>query len=194
MVKTRNLSQYAAIHETRRYGDTGVHKLRIIEPWVRFCRPSSILDYGAGQSDLVNRIASTSLEVRDRYDPAIAAISVVPKQRYDMIVCTDVFEHLDEEEVSEVLDDILSLSDLVVFCIDTREASTVLPSGENAHATVRPSSWWLSVVRQHFPSAEIVRRKGSSIYIKTWKSNGAAHIAARIMGKIAKFGGRGNRL
>ena len=193
MIQTRNLEQYAEIHRTRRYGDTGVRKLRIIEPWVRFCRPTSILDYGAGQSVLVNQIACSSLNTRDRYDPAIPSISTIPLRRYDVVICTDVFEHLDEDEVPNVLAHIASLSDQIILCIDTRPASTILPSGENAHATVRPSEWWLTEVRRLFPDAEIIVRKGSRVHIKTWKSSILAHAAARILGWTAKFGGRDER-
>ncbi|BCJ90371.1 hypothetical protein IZ6_11060 [Terrihabitans soli] len=175
MVQTRNLAQYAEIHRVRRYGDTGVHKLRVIQPWVKERKPASVLDYGAGQSRLINEINCASLTVRDRYDPAIPAISAIPRERYDLVICTDVFEHLDTEEVPAVLSDIARLANDVIFCIDTRTANAILPNGENAHATVRPPDWWLTKIRGVFPYAEMVGMRHSNVYLKTWRSGFTTH-------------------
>lgn len=186
LIKTRNLEQYAELHRTRKYGDTGVRKRKIIEPWIKIERPVTVLDYGAGQSQLVNRIKCASIAVRDRYDPAIPDISKIPRSNYDLVICTDVFEHLDEDEAPKILRDIARITRKVIFCIDTRVASTILPNGENAHATVKSPDWWLATVAQHFPDSEIVKIQGSSAYIKTWRSSAWEKGVAWFLRKIQK--------
>lgn len=187
MVETRNLGQYAEIHRTRPYGASGIHKLKVIEPWFLDRKPKAALDYGAGKSRLIEEICSPGLLIRDRYDPAIPEIARVPRERYDIVTCTDVFEHLDANEIGSVLSDIARLSDNVIFCIDTRSAATVLPNGENAHATVQPPDWWLARVREVFPNAEMIRVRGSNAYIKTWKSKSLTHLVARARGELKRF-------
>lgn len=181
MVQTRNLDQYAEIHRTSRYLSNIRPKLRIIEPWIRLSRPATILDYGAGQSDLVDNVRCFTLKVRHRYDPAIPKIATVELNNYDVVICTDVFEHFDQDEVDEVLAHIASIGASAIFCISTRVAVTVLPNGENAHATVRPASWWLDTMKRHFPHAEIFRLETSQVFIKTWSSNLFARTVARLM-------------
>src|SRR4051794_10790226 len=110
MIETRNLSQYAELHRTRTYGATGRNKLKLIEPWIQIARPRSILDYGAGQSRMVEEIRSFGLQVRDRYDPAIPDISTHKQTRYDLVCCIDVLEHLDETEASAIVEDIAKLA------------------------------------------------------------------------------------
>lgn len=187
MIRTRNLEQYAELHRTRRYGDTGVNKRKIIEPWIQIEKPTSMLDYGAGQSHLINHIRCSSLLIRDRYDPAIAEIAEIPRSGYDLIICTDVFEHFDEDEAPKVLKEISQLTRKAIFGINTKVAKTILPNGENAHATVRSPEWWLMAVRQHFPDSEIFENQTSSVYIKTWKSTGFAKGIAWILRRKPKF-------
>jgi hypothetical protein len=129
MVATRNLSQYAELHRSRRYGATAARRLPVVEPWIAMARPKTLLDYGAGQSSLAADLQVPSLERRDRYDPAIPELASIPFVHYDMIVCTDVLEHIDEGELGSILADIRDRADRAIFCIHLGTAKVTLPNG-----------------------------------------------------------------
>jgi hypothetical protein len=186
MIRTRNLDQYAALHGAVRYGATGHNKLKMIEPWIQIAAPRSILDYGAGQSRMVEEIRSHRLTVRDRYDPAIPDISAAPRERYDLVTCIDVLEHLDEGEVSAVVADVARFGEKAIFIVDTKKAGTILPNGENAHATIRPGDWWLARVREHFPDAELINAPRSRALIKSWTSGVGEYAAHAVLRYVVR--------
>lgn len=180
MIATRNLNQYVLLHQQRDYGRTGIKMARIIEPWVQEARPRSILDYGAGRGGLVHQLEAPGCDVRHEYDPAIAELNTIPLPAYDLVLCTDVLEHLDEDEIASVLADIRRLSEKAILIVGTAKARARLPSGENAHATVRPASWWLEKMRAQFPSIEripVLRR--NRVGAKTWRTPLLRSIAVR---------------
>lgn len=168
MVQTRNLEQYKIIHQSQAYGQGAAKTRRRIGPWVVLKRPLSMLDYGAGRSKMVDLINSPGLSVRHRFDPAISEIATVPLSSYDLVTCTDVLEHLDESEINQVLAHIKSLSAAAIIAADTRPASTVLPSGENAHATVQPPEWWQRKIEAIFGCGELIHVSGTSAIFRTW--------------------------
>lgn len=106
----------------------------------------TVLDYGCGNA------ACYAVDNVDRmvwgvnaylYDPNHPVYNVWPKHDFDMVVCTDVLEHIPEECIPEVLLRILGKARRCVYLnVSTTEARKVLPNGENAHVTVRPLSWW----------------------------------------------------
>jgi hypothetical protein len=181
MVETRNLSQYAEIHAANRYGPGGIIKQKLLAPWVLLRRPKSILDYGAGKNRMVERFIAPDAAIRHRFDPAVPEISSIPLPHYDLITNTDVLEHLDEDEIGVVLRDIRSRCEDALFLVDTRKAKTILPNGENAHATVRPAEWWLARVREFFPASELISSSNGRAYIRTWKAGTFAKAIAPLL-------------
>lgn len=171
MVATRNLDQYSLIHKTKTYGNGSAKARRKIEPWVRVMKPQSLLDYGAGQSKTADLLRCKTLVIRDRYDPAIPGIDTIPRQAYDIVTCTDVVEHLDLNEIDLVLKDIRRLSPHAIIAADTRPASTILPNGENAHATVQPAQWWKEKIASVFGQAEMIEVTGTSAIFRTWNAD-----------------------
>jgi hypothetical protein len=182
-VATRNLSQYEEIHRSTSYVNAGRWR-RYIRPWVEELRPHSILDYGCGRSSMVTEFDA---KIKHAYDPAIPGSDTIPLPRYDMVLCIDVMEHLDEPEVDQVFAEIAGLTGRALFLIDTVEAKTILPNGENAHATIRSYEWWRSQLAKHFPVVERIAT-GRRVGLKTWRSSPFAHIQAAIWRTIAKFG------
>ena len=57
--------------------------------------------------------------------------------------CTDVMEHIPEEKVGLVLDNILKSAQHVFFSIATMQDSCGQLIGETLHLTVQPYAWWL---------------------------------------------------
>jgi hypothetical protein len=190
MVATRNLEQYGELHRTKRYGISGARRKHFVQPWIAALKPTSILDYGAGQSTLVNLLSIHTLKVRDRYDPAIPEIATIPRSSYDVVLCTDVLEHLDEAEIEPVLRHVRQHSPLAVFTIGMGTAKAVLPSGENAHATVKPALWWLMTLRDVFPDATLVSANRKFATILSFRPS----FAQRVSGAAARLAFRAQHL
>jgi hypothetical protein len=168
MTDTRNLEHYAELHRTKAYGRGNSKIRRTIAPWVFLMNPQSILDYGAGQSRLVEQLIAPAAKTRHRFDPAIPAISTIPRETYDLVVSVDVLEHLDEPEIDSVLADIKRLSNRAILVADTRPASTILANGENAHATIQPPAWWQQKIVQTFPYTKLLGQADSNTIFATW--------------------------
>jgi len=141
-------------------------------------KPKTVLEYGCGQSKLHEILAQPGTEWI-RYDPAIPEHSTLTVDRADLVINTDVMEHIPEEDVDEVLAHIKSLSGNVFFNISTRLANQTLPNGENAHCTVWSDEEWLHKIQNHFPAAQTVySRQGDSCIIITWSSMAGQVISA----------------
>lgn len=98
----------------------------------------SILDYGCGKAE------HHPLEWNaDKYDPAVPQYSNKPFKKYDLVISTDVIEHIPIDYVPMIIKDIFSYSNHLVFITTCcREAKEILPNGLNAHATVQTEQWW----------------------------------------------------
>jgi hypothetical protein len=98
----------------------------------------TMLDYGCGKAQFHD--ASWNAV---KYDPAILEFSTRPTGRFDLVISTDVLEHIPEEHIENTIADIFNYSDRWVFVsVCCREAREILPNGMNAHATVKSESWW----------------------------------------------------
>ncbi len=164
------IEQYSQIHSEKEWGNSSViFKYPVILALVER-QPKTVLDYGCGQSPLYQEIAiNKSIEIL-RYDPSIPEISTPPVKKVDLIINTDVLEHIPESDLDDVLTHMKSLSNHVFFNISTRLAGETLPSGENAHCTVYPAEWWQKKLSNHFPDSTIVRiDEGEDCTIVTWK-------------------------
>lgn len=100
-----------------------------------------VLDYGSGKG----RLAKALPFPIKQYDPAIGPDERAPS---DIVVCTDVLEHIEPECLDDVLDDLFGLCREVAFLvISTRPAHKSLPDGRNAHLIVEPFQWWFAKLR-----------------------------------------------
>ena len=117
----------------------------------------TILDYGSGkgrQYDEQPLVAESGkrwssildywdLDTVTCYDPAYGPFSGLPEGKFDGVICTDVMEHCPEEDIPWIAAEIFGYATRFVFlnaaCFPAQKR---LPSGENAHCTVRPPDWW----------------------------------------------------
>lgn len=100
-----------------------------------------ILDYGCGKG---------WLGASKKYDPAIQEFSGDPEPA-DLVVCTDVLEHVEPELLDDVLKHIASkMLRAGYFTIGCAPAAKKLPDGRNAHLIVKPPTWWLEKLSGFF--------------------------------------------
>jgi len=120
------------------------HKERVIE-LAREYECKSLLDYGAGQQTL-SRVIQTKFpdvfESIQDYDPGVPTISE-PPQPADLVVCTDVLEHIEPEYLENVLSELYDLTQKVIFLyIATITTDKILKDGRSAHLIVEPPCYW----------------------------------------------------
>jgi hypothetical protein len=137
--------QYTAIHKTERYGFSSENKARQIKRLIP-ADAATVLDYGCGQSRLLSMI---DVMYPVWYDPSVDGRDVKPTGKVDLVICTDVLEHIPEDELGEFLTDVFSYSNRVIFTISIRPAYKVLPNGVNAHCTVKSEQWWMELLSKY---------------------------------------------
>lgn len=116
----------------------------------------TILDFGCGKAKGWHRskfhiILNTTFDNVTLYDPCVPDYKIYPEGKFDLVICTDVMEHIPEEAVGIVLSQIFEKAQCVVFLsISTRLASKWLDKekGLNAHLTVKPEEWWIKQINQ----------------------------------------------
>jgi hypothetical protein len=163
------IEQYRQLHASTVYGNTSVKTLRYLRPEIALLRPRSIIDYGCGQSTFLDELRLDYDLQYVRYDPAIPEYSRKPSTTADLLVNIDVLEHIEENDLDDVIAELAVLGQNAIIVVDTKPASTVLPDGRNAHVTIRPPLWWREKLLRHFPAlygVATVRRSRAGF--KTW--------------------------
>lgn len=201
------IEQYAHIHASRVYGATSVKNLRFLRPEIKLRAPRSILDYGCGQSRLLDHLDLGYPIERHRYDPAIAAYADKPETKVDLLLNIDVLEHIEERDLDAALAEMRALCRDAIIIVDTRPANAVLPDGRNAHVTLHPHHWWRDRISSVFGTLEPVQTvRRSRAGFKTWRRTpgqsvryhmmraveDTAHYAGRVARMARRVGGSGS--
>lgn len=133
----------AEMHRIKpQYGTQGREWFGKIAELCLLIQARSVLDFGCGKGLLANRLEDFgAFDVR-RYDPGIPEWAAAPVPA-DLVVCTDVMEHIEPDYLDATLDELQRLSRIAVFMnICTVPAKKHLPDGRNAHLIVEPLDWW----------------------------------------------------
>ena len=126
------------------YGYSGHNSLPCLLPHVLALKPSSLIDYGCGRSDLAFRLGrKAGIRRVERYEPAIKELSRRPTERFDLLVNVDVFEHIPDEEIDSAARDMAGCAKHVILVIDTKESGGKLSDGRSIHVSVHNEAWWL---------------------------------------------------
>ena len=76
---------------------------------------------------------------------------VLAEEQYDMVVSTDVLEHIEPEYLSAVLEEIKGYAKKGVYLnICMRPSGDILPDGRNAHLIVKDAPWWRETLSKAF--------------------------------------------
>jgi hypothetical protein len=164
-----------------------------IRRMVQATRSESILDYGSGkgrQYGLRRMVDENGVDHPDVksywgakdircYDPGYEPFSELPRGTFDGVICTDVLEHCPEEDIPWILDELFGFARKFVFAnVACFPARKTLPSGGNAHCTIRPVKWW----KEHVQRAAL--RKPELLFQFRLAHLKAGHIEERVVERM----------
>lgn len=92
--------------------------------------------------------------------------------RFDLVTCFDVLEHLDEGDVPGFCGELRRVcrpGGLVMCSVALREAAAIDQHGDNLHRTVRPFDWWVPFVQPD--EAHWIRNPAQAICWHTKRPN-----------------------
>jgi hypothetical protein len=131
----------AKVHAKTSWGADGAKHAAAVDQIAEEMAAVTVLDYGCGAGKLAE-----ALKDRRRvsgYDPGIPDKAKMPKP-CDLVVCTDVLEHVEPEKLAAVLEHLYRLAARKLYAvIALRPANAILPDGRNAHLIVEDAEWWL---------------------------------------------------
>ena len=119
---------------------------------------NSLLDFGCGKAflyknkfkigdkEFTNLSELWNLKNIYLYDPGLEEYSDYPKGKYDGIICTDVVEHIPEDDVLNFIDELFKLSNKFIFVvIATMPASKYFDDGKNIHLSLKDQEEWKKI-------------------------------------------------
>lgn len=162
-MKNKNL--YKELHtKDNHYGTTGGDYYDVICMVIDYLKPKTVLDYGCGKGILIKKLGEKYTNIKFYgYDPAIEGINKLELEKVDLIINTDVLEHIPEEEINNTIKEISKISQNVFFGLHHALAYTTLANNENAHCTVKPVFWYYNLLMPYFKNLTIL--SGRNEYI-----------------------------
>lgn len=124
--------------ESLMYGTSGQAYANVARAMMDDYDTENVLDYGCGKCTLEKALGVPITN----YDPCLPGLDSVPGP-HDIVICTDVLEHIEPECLRDVLLDLRRLTRKVAFLlIDTQPAKKHLADGRNAHLILEAMPWW----------------------------------------------------
>lgn len=129
-------------------GDGKKHAERVFE-FATQLQARSIVDYGCGEGTLKPALKKLGFDGHiSEYDPAMPGKGLEKLKPGELVVCTDVLEHIEPDKLDAVLAHSFAVAGSAgFFTIATRPANKVLPDGRNAHLIQQTPDWWLAKMR-----------------------------------------------
>lgn len=160
--------QLRLLHARETWGEHGATHAAQVVACAHQLGAGSLLDYGCGRATLGKAVHTLDKAIKVQiYDPGVAHRDGPPKPS-DLIVATDVLEHVEPERLSTVLRHIFLLAIKgAYFTISCEPARETLPDGRNAHLIVKPPEWWLEQIRTlPWTSVSFDTKKGVRVWLK----------------------------
>lgn len=171
LISDQMLARQQALHlENPTYGGSGPQWVNVVKGLVENVKKDkgegelpSVLDYGCGKGFLAEELDFPIWE----YDPAIPGKERLPKPA-DIVLCTDVLEHIEPDTLDAVLDDLRRVTKKVgVFAIAKAPSLKKFPDGSNVHQITMPKTWWQMKLAEYFQIGKTIddEKKGRLIFI-----------------------------
>lgn len=144
--------EYRLLHEENyNYGSSSIELIEEVRLIIDYLKPKIVLDYGCGKGLLIKALLDIYPEIKFYgYDPSILEFEILPIERADLVINTDVLEHIPEDILPNVIEKISNISQYVFFNLHHTKAQAVLPNGENAHCTIKDRRWYEELFRKYF--------------------------------------------
>lgn len=147
LISDHYIGQNLELHQRPEgFGGSGKKHVDRVLAYARELPAKSILDYGSGEGTLSKACKAKGWTgFFGEYDPGMPGkLANLPKPA-ELLVCTDVLEHIEPDYLDNVLRHMLALTGRGAFLtIATRPANKVLPDGRNAHLIQQPAQWWIT--------------------------------------------------
>jgi len=120
--------------------------------------PPSLLDYGCGKGVFMADMARLRLFRFVRgYDPALDTYKARPAQPYDVVVCLDVLDQLEDAFVEAAIQDVAQFTGhTAVFSVITVQTPAL------AHLNPRSAATWQEIIGRHMRVAEATVRPATA--------------------------------
>lgn len=122
--------------------------LDVIRMLQRVRQATTVLDFGSGKGTLAEYIRANAdqldreIEVFE-YDPSVPGKDVLPERQFDMIVSTDVMEHIEPEQLIATLNWLNDHAKLAQFhVIACGPTNRRLPDGRDVHLIQQSIKAW----------------------------------------------------
>lgn len=157
---------------TKKWGRSGGRNFgaRIAEFLTSRPQIKSVMDFGAGQTTLEGKVRELIPEryeqlIWTNYDPGIEGIDIAPTGIFDLVLSSDVLEHVEPDQLPQVLKWLYERTKYYQYhLIACDPCKSTLPDGRNAHLIVETPEWWFNRLKDHgtcmYAAAELVRKRG----------------------------------
>lgn len=158
--------QYKALNEglhesNKNYGTSGSKYVKDVMRLATQLNSQDILDYGCGKSTLAHNLPFTI----QQYDPCVPKYAALPHPA-DIVVCTDVLEHIEPELIDNVLQHIQQMTRKMAYLVaNTKPAIKTLADGRNAHILLRSPKWWAEKMFEYFDPITFMNNDGNVVFI-----------------------------
>ena len=159
------------LHQNPYYGVASIGIAPEVKDFFEAGKFKSISDYGAGKRNLLYTLTELGLKNFDyyAYDPVFPEYG--PPKTADLVCCIDVLEHIEEEFLETVLDDLKKITIKIgFFTIATGPAKKILADGRNAHLIQKSTNWWLEKMCEKFEVEHLQKHPGGFLIIVKSKS------------------------
>ena len=108
----------------------------------------SILDFGSGQGSMGKYLRENSKRWGEytltEYDPGLPGKDVLPTGMFELIISSDVLEHVEPEEIDKTIAWMQDhCSRFLYHHIACDPAGITLPDGRNVHLICEKLDWWM---------------------------------------------------
>jgi 2-polyprenyl-3-methyl-5-hydroxy-6-metoxy-1,4-benzoquinol methylase len=149
LISDAYLAEQVRLHAAPRgYGARGSRWAEAVHALASQYHCRTILDYGCGQGSLARALTPMGRTVTE-YDPAVAGKDQLPTPA-DLVVCTDVLEHVESAHIFAVAQHLAALTRRALFLVVSLvETDKRLSDGRQAHILLRTPAWWQTLLEAH---------------------------------------------